>query len=1128
MPALASDLRRQLEHVIIQARKGAETAARAALKRLAVDASRPFDHFSEVQRQLRNRLRARARQAGDQRQPNGEQAIEQLAQELAYEYWHRMLFARFLAENNLLMHPDGVAVSLADCEELAQVEGAENGWIMAARYASQMLPQIFRTDDVLLEIDFPINDRLPLERLLASLPPETFTADDSLGWVYQFWQARKKDEVNASEVKIGAWELPAVTQLFTEPYMVAFLLDNSLGAWWAARRLTEADCRHAESEDELRTKAALPGVPLTYLRFVKQDDGIWTPAAGTFDGWPEQLWELKTIDPCCGSGHFLVAALLMLVPMRMEMEGLSTREAVDAVLRENLHGLELDQRCVELAAFAMALNAWRYPGAGGHRRLPELHLACSGLSVSAAKEEWRQVAMDRHNLRLALEWMYEVFRDAPVLGSLLNPTKTDAAKIVQWEELAMTLEQALSQEQTDEQHEAGVVAQGLAKAAQLLAGQYHWVITNVPYLARGKQGEILRDFCENNYKAAKNELATVFLERCLEFCPDGGNVSLVIPQNWMFLTSYKQLRKKLLNDSRWNFVARLGFAAFDIMGWWAFNTSLISISRCEKEGTILFTQKRESHRMCGVDVSSPRTVAEKAAQLITAEIKSVEQAKQLENPDGRVTFEKLSEGQLLNEYASAYWGQGTGDFVRFGRFHWEVFPKTSDWAYGQTTILQTMPFSGRVHIVYWQQGNGELLALAEELRHRLKNIHYRGAEAWGKPGISGTLMRDLKVTLYTGQIFDGNCASIIPKDEKFLPAIWCFCSSPEYNEAVRRIDQKLNVTNATLVKVPFDLDHWTKVAQEKYPNGLPKPYSDDPTQWIFHGHPARSDAPLQVAVARLLGYRWPAEQDSTMELSDDARAWVEKSETLLAHADKDGIVCIPAVRGERPAAERVLDILRAAYGSQWSDAILHSLLSNADCRPGTSLDDWLRDTFFEQHCKRFLNRPFIWHVWDGRKDGFSCLVNYHKLDHQRLETLTYAYLQDWITAQTAAAREGKPGADLRLAAAQELQNKLKLILDGEPPYNIFVRWKPIHAQPIGWNSDLNDGVRINVRPFVMANVLRKPPNIKWTKDRGKDPERDSEQFPWLWKSGAFMGDRINDFPLTNARKRAARERAAQG
>jgi hypothetical protein len=316
------------------------------------------------------------------------------------------------------------------------------------------------------------------------------------------------------------------------------------------------------------------------------------------------------------------------------------------------------------------------------------------------------------------------------------------------------------------------------------------------------------------------------------------------------------------------------------------------------------------------------------------------------------------------------------------------------------------------------------------------------------------------------------------------------------------------------LKVSFDLERWQTAASQNSPNGLPEPHSDDPTQWLFEGDITGSTDPLQVAIARELGYRWPEQPKE-----DDA---------IDVLSDRDGIVCIPAVRGEQPAAERLLDVLRTTYGSEWSDAVLHKLLTYAGCKPGTSLDEWLHDSFFEQHCKRFHHRPFIWHIWDGRKDGFSCLVNYHKLDHQRLETLTYAYLQDWITAQTAAARDSKPGADLRLAAAQELQNKLKLILDGEPPYDIFVRWKPIHEQPIGWNPDLNDGVRINIRPFVVANVLRKPPTIKWTKDRGKEPERDPEQFPWFWKNAAFTGDRINDVHLTNAQKREAREKIAHG
>src|SRR5690606_21647733 len=102
-----------------------------------------------------------------------------------------------------------------------------------------MLPQIFRKDDAVLELPFASEDRTRLKRLVTGLAPAVFKADDSLGWVYQFWQAKRKDEVNASGIKIGAEELPAVTQLFTEEYMVRFLLENTLGAWWAARHSGE-------------------------------------------------------------------------------------------------------------------------------------------------------------------------------------------------------------------------------------------------------------------------------------------------------------------------------------------------------------------------------------------------------------------------------------------------------------------------------------------------------------------------------------------------------------------------------------------------------------------------------------------------------------------------------------------------------------------------------------------------------------------------------------------------------------------------------------------------------------------------------------------------------------------------
>jgi len=246
MPTLASELRNKLERVVIEARDAAELGARAALEALAVHHHEPYSHMKPRERQLRNHLRARARQLGDKQDKSGRLAIDRLVHECAYEHWHRMLFARFLAENGLLIEPDdNMPISLEEAEELAREEGerrkAEGGkadvWDYVSRCAQRMLPQIFRPDDPLLQVSLATEHRLKLEGLLASLPAAVFTASDALGWVYQFWQSKKKDEVNRSEVKIGADELPAVTQLFTEPYMVQFLLHNTLGAWWAGKRL---------------------------------------------------------------------------------------------------------------------------------------------------------------------------------------------------------------------------------------------------------------------------------------------------------------------------------------------------------------------------------------------------------------------------------------------------------------------------------------------------------------------------------------------------------------------------------------------------------------------------------------------------------------------------------------------------------------------------------------------------------------------------------------------------------------------------------------------------------------------------------------------------------------------------
>ena len=124
------------------------------------------------------------------------------------------------------------------------------------------------------------------------------------------------------------------------------------------------------------------------------------------------------LDPCMGSGHFLVSALVVLAALRVAEEKLAPASAVDAVLRDNLFGLEIDPRCAQIAAFNLALSAWRE---GGHRALPELSLASSGLAPSASRDEWRSLAGDDPRRQRGMERLHELFEQAPALGSLLDP-----------------------------------------------------------------------------------------------------------------------------------------------------------------------------------------------------------------------------------------------------------------------------------------------------------------------------------------------------------------------------------------------------------------------------------------------------------------------------------------------------------------------------------------------------------------------------------------------------------------------------------------------------------------------------------------------------------------------------------
>ena len=1054
MPVLSSGFRKQLENSVLAARRAAEGASRAAVESLGVFADRRPEHLNAAQAALRVGLRAKWRQLGGDR--------DLLVAECAYEQWHRLLFARFLAENGLLLHPQYKApMTLVECEELATELSEPDGWAVAARFAAEILPGIFRLDDPCVRIRLAPEGRHALEELLAGLPAEVFIADDSLGWVYQFWQKDKKDEINNSERKIGGADLGPVTQLFTENYMVRFLLENSLGAWWAAR--------HPDS-------TLVKG--FEYLRF--REDG--SPAAGSFEEWPERIAEVTVMDPCCGSGHFLVEAFSMLWQMRSEEEGLSAVQAQDAVLRDNLFGLELDPRCVQIAMFAVAMQAWK--AGAGWRQLPVPNIACSGIPVRAPVEEWKALADGDERLENALVRLHILFRDADTLGSLIDPKRvTDVSdriglqlsfEDVDWDDISPLLQKAVQSEADDPATAVlGADAAGIARAADLLSGRHTLVVTNVPYLGLQAAESVLVGYCDSTYPDSAYDLATVFLERCVEMLSTtGGSVATVTQLNWAFLARFAGFRRKWLRQTSTHAFAILGAGAFSAISGEVVQALLTVCSPVSKSTGVLALDLR------AVGGSTAKSAALKMSPALT-----LSQSDLRSHPD---TLLSLGKGAAapLSDYADSWQGLVTGDRARFIFNFWEVSEAGSGWEPIVTAPGQTRDFCGRDCFLRWDDATGPLVKASSA--HNFNPLDVLGNE--------GVLVSEgnLSATRYLGEFFNQASVPIIPRDKSHLTALWCFVSSTSFATEVRRINNKIIVGAGYMLKVPFDVDYWRRVAAEQFPNGLPEPSSDDPTQWLYEGRPEASTEPMQVAVARLVGFRWP--QQSNI---DD----------LDGFADADGIVCLPSVAGEAPAADRLQQLLAVAYGGGWSPSMVARLLSEAGSRK-RNLADWLRDDFFKQHCAVFQNRPFVWHTWDGLKDGFSVLVNYTRLDRKTLEKLTYTYLgTDWVERQRAEARDDVAGAEARLAAALELRRKLELILEGEPPFDIYVRWKSVAEQPVGWDPDLNDGVRLNIRPFVEAGVLRSSPSIHWRKDRGTNPDG---------------GERHNDIHLTLADKTNAR------
>lgn len=541
-----------------------------------------------------------------------EKGYKQVMEEVAYTWFNRFSALRFMEvngylpsrvrvftdeENNFKPQIITEAIHLEldgiDKEQVLELKDAEKTeelykylLIVQCNALSKILPGMFQKIADYTELLLPDNllrDGSVIQQMIELIPEEDWKdAVQIIGWLYQYYNSEKKDDVFAAlkkNVKITKENIPAATQLFTPDWIVRYMVENSLGRLWleghpdAKDQLLPTETEQADyangNRDPEDTKWHY------YLEEAKQEPEVQSQLMEIRKEYamltPEQI---KVIDPCCGSGHILAYMFDVLMQI-YENYGYTTREAVASIVENNLYGLDIDDRAAQLAYFAVMMKAVQYDkrffkrkDENGELNIPQPHVHAVVESGNTDKEGIKHKNYDEHALEYfcngdakikeAMDTIISELYDAKEYGSILTITPQDWGAL--YDRFAEIKEDIHMLSET-------VLAEllPLVQVAEALAQKYDVVVTNPPYMGASGMSAKLSNFVKKNYPDSKSDLFAVFIKHCEQMIKKNGYQAMITQHAWMFLSSFEKLRVKLLENDIINMV-HLGARAFEEIG----------------------------------------------------------------------------------------------------------------------------------------------------------------------------------------------------------------------------------------------------------------------------------------------------------------------------------------------------------------------------------------------------------------------------------------------------------------------------------------------------------------------------------------------------------------------------------
>lgn len=516
---------------------------------------------------------------------------EEVMEEVAYTWFNRLIALRFMEVNGYLptrvrvftdeennfkpqiideaLHLDLDGLNMDKVYEFKNANQTEELYkyllIIQCNALNSVLPGMFQRISDYTELLLPDNllrEGSVIEQMISTIPEEDWRdAVEIVGWLYQYYITELNEQVydgTLSRSRIQKELLPAATTIYTPDWAVRYMVENSLGRLWLEGHI----------DDELKANWKY------YLEEAQQESEVQVQLAEIRKEYatmtPEQI---KCIDPCCGSGHILVYLFDVLVQI-YESYGYTTREAVEGIVKNNLYGLDIDDRAAQLAYFAVMMKARQYDRRFFSRQIqPKVYAIQESNGVDRYALEY--FCNGDAKLKAVMDSIITEMHDAKEYGSILNITPVDfAALYARFDEvrddISMSKESVLNN------------LLPLVQVVELLAQKYDVVVTNPPYLGSSRFSPILEKYVKKNYADVKSDLSMVMYKHAINgLAKQSGFMAFITTTSWMFLSSFEKLRDYIASSQTLYNLVDFGTELFDgkvghnqIVSWVTRNTRL--------------------------------------------------------------------------------------------------------------------------------------------------------------------------------------------------------------------------------------------------------------------------------------------------------------------------------------------------------------------------------------------------------------------------------------------------------------------------------------------------------------------------------------------------------------------------